>query len=62
MPEPNVVKIAAAKGRPMLSWVGKRPLSEIVAYPAQKVEVFDPKNTLGADPTEVSGGGHTILR
>jgi len=34
------VKIAQAKGRPMLSWVGKRPLRDVVAFPAQEVERF----------------------
>ncbi len=41
----------------MLSWVGKRPLSEVTAFPAQKVETFDPKNSLGEDPTAANGGG-----
>jgi DNA modification methylase len=36
------VKISAAKGRPMLTWVGKRPLRHVVAFPAQHVETFDP--------------------
>jgi len=36
------VKITPAKGRPMLHWVGKRPLSELVAFPAQHIETFDP--------------------
>jgi len=36
------VKITAAKGRPMLTWVGKRPLRHVVAFPAQHVETFDP--------------------
>ncbi|MBI1735868.1 MAG: site-specific DNA-methyltransferase [Candidatus Rokubacteria bacterium] len=34
--------ITPAKGRPMLTWVGKRPLRHVVAFPAQQVEVFDP--------------------
>lgn len=34
----TTVKVAQAKGRPMLSWVGKRPLREVRAYPAQLVE------------------------
>jgi DNA modification methylase len=38
--QPASVKVAAAKGRPMLSWVGKRPLREVRAYPAQPVERF----------------------
>ena len=36
------VAITAAKGRPMLTWVGKRPLRHVTAFPAQLVEVFDP--------------------
>lgn len=36
------VSITAAKGRPMLTWVGKRPLRHVVAFPAQHVETFDP--------------------
>ena len=36
------VPIAAAKGRPMLTWVGKRPLRHVTAFPAQHVESFDP--------------------
>lgn len=34
------VTIARAKGRPMLSWVGKRPLRAVTAFPAQHVESF----------------------
>ncbi|MBI5244752.1 MAG: site-specific DNA-methyltransferase [Elusimicrobia bacterium] len=36
------VEIAKAKGRPMLSWVGKRALKFVTAFPAQFVEKFDP--------------------
>lgn len=35
------VKISRAKGRPMLTWVGKQPLSKVTAYPAQLIERFD---------------------
>lgn len=35
------VKISAAKGRPMLTWVGKRPLAHVTAFPAQHVETFE---------------------
>ena len=41
------VKIAQAKGRPMLNWVGKRPLSYVTALPAQLVEYHDAINILG---------------
>lgn len=34
------VAITKAKGRPMLSWVGKRPLRAVTAFPAQHVESF----------------------
>ena len=33
-PKKQEVKITAAKGRPMLTWVGKRPLSQVTAFPA----------------------------
>jgi len=39
------VKITPAKGRPMLTWVGKRPLSHVTAFPAQHEETFDPVGT-----------------
>lgn len=34
------VTIKPAKGRPMLNWVGKKPLRNVTAYPAQLVESF----------------------
>ena len=40
------VKVTAAKGRPMLTWVGKRPLTEVTAFPAQHIETFDPAGEL----------------
>ncbi len=43
------VAISAAKGRPMLSWVGKKPLSHVPALPAQHVETFDPTGSLAKD-------------
>ena len=44
MPE-NKLKITPAKGRPMLNWVGKKPLDYVKGFPTQLVEVFDPLNT-----------------
>ena len=38
-PKERVI-ITKAKGRPMLSWVGKRPLSAVTAFPAQLIESF----------------------
>ena len=38
------VQIKPAKGRPMLTWVGKRPLRNVVAYPAQLVETYGTGN------------------
>ena len=46
MPEGKEIEIKAAKGRPMLTWVGKRPLRHVIAYPAQLVETF----TAGGQP------------
>ena len=51
MPEGKPVKVATAKGRPMLSWVGKRPLREVRAFPAQAVERF---SAAGAAAASVS--------
>lgn len=34
------VKLTGAKGRPMLTWVGKRPLRYVRAFPAQHIESF----------------------
>jgi DNA modification methylase len=44
MPE-NKIKITPAKGRPMLHWVGKRPLDYVTGFPTQLIEVFDPLKT-----------------
>ena len=41
------VPVTAAKGRPMLTWVGKRPLHHVTAFPAQLVESFDPAGDAG---------------
>jgi len=46
-PPKQQVSISAAKGRPMLTWVGKRPLRQISVFPAQQVEVFDPTGEAG---------------
>jgi len=33
-------EVSQAKGRPMLHWIGKKPLSRIEYYPAQEKEVY----------------------
>jgi DNA modification methylase len=43
-PATQEVKVGKAKGRPMLQWVGKRPLDRVTAFPAQPVERFDSKD------------------
>lgn len=40
MSDKKEIKISSAKGRPMLTWVGKRPLRSVTAFPAQIVENF----------------------
>ncbi len=50
MPDANQVTIKPAKGRPMLTWVGKRPLRQVTAYPAQRVETFAPRPQWEAAP------------
>lgn len=32
------ITVAKAKGRPMLTWVGKKPLARVAAFPAQHIE------------------------
>jgi len=39
------IKISPTKGRPMLNWVGKKPLDYVKGYPAVLMEVFDPLKT-----------------
>jgi len=39
------IKITPVKGRPMLYWVGKKPLDYVKGYPAVLMEVFDPLKT-----------------
>lgn len=51
--KPEQVKISAAKGRPMLTWVGKRPLSHVTAFPAQHIETFDPNGEFGRKPANL---------
>lgn len=38
--KPTEVTVGRAKGRPMLSWVGKKPLGRVTAFPAQHIERF----------------------
>ncbi|MCX7911034.1 MAG: hypothetical protein N2505_05595, partial [Endomicrobia bacterium] len=40
----NKIKITPAKGRPMLNWIGKKPLECVKGFPAQLIEVFNPLN------------------
>jgi len=49
-PKPIKVNITAAKGRPMLTWVGKRPLAHVMAFPAQLVEHHNALKIVGIDP------------
>ena len=38
-------KVEQAKGRPLLQWVGKKPLESVQFYPAQETEVYGDKDT-----------------
>jgi DNA modification methylase len=53
------VEIQAAKGRPMLTWVGKRPLRHVTAFPAQLVEQH---NAIGILGMNYNGNDHTDRR
>lgn len=52
MKDTGKVVIAPAKGRPMLSWIGKRPLTALPALPAQHVETYDPTDALQRNHSE----------
>ena len=41
MSDGEQTQVTPAKGRPMLTWVGKRPISHVTAFPAQHVETFN---------------------
>ncbi|MDP3911460.1 MAG: site-specific DNA-methyltransferase [Gemmatimonadales bacterium] len=47
--KPVEVKVTAAKGRPMLVWVGKRPLKQVIAYPAQHIETYSVRDEVAGD-------------
>jgi DNA modification methylase len=49
----NEVQIKPAKGRPMLTWVGKRPLRNIIAYPAQLIEIYGTGNEKSSPSPEL---------
>ncbi|MGB7931606.1 MAG: hypothetical protein WCH04_05190, partial [Gammaproteobacteria bacterium] len=51
------IRIAKAKGRPMLTWVGKRPLTAVRAYPAQHVEAFSVPAATVPSPHRGEGQG-----
>jgi hypothetical protein len=42
--KPTEITVSRARGRPMLSWVGKKPLGRVTAFPAQPVESFSAEN------------------
>lgn len=47
MSDKKEIKVTAAKGRPMLTWVGKHPLRHVTAFPAQHMETYDPTGEFG---------------
>jgi DNA modification methylase len=55
MTKKQTIQVAEARGRPMLHWVGKRPLDYVTAFPAQLVETFNP--TGEELPSPEFGGG-----
>jgi len=50
------IKLSPTKGRPMLHWVGKKPLTNLPVFPAQHVETFDPTNEGNKDPNKLFHG------
>jgi DNA modification methylase len=51
LPDGVKVEIKPAKGRPMLTWVGKRPLRQVTAFPAQLIETFKPDHGWAGVPS-----------
>lgn len=51
--ESTTVKISEAKGRPMLRWVGKKPIDSINSFPAQLVETFIPLSSSTSEKTNL---------
>jgi len=47
------VEIKPAKGRPMLTWVSKKPLRHATAYPAQLVESFNAQSKIVNRKSEI---------
>jgi len=42
--ENNQIRIETPKGRPLLNWVGKKPIEYVRGFPTQLIEVYDPEN------------------
>jgi len=43
--KPQSQKIKQAKGKPMLQWIGKKPLEKVEYFPAQEKEVYGNKKS-----------------
>jgi len=61
MSEGKTVKLTPAKGRPMLQWVGKRPLERVTAFPAQLVERFAPAPNTQSEGLMFHGDNKDVL-
>src|SRR3990167_10222732 len=44
VPMKDIQQIEKAKGRPLLHWVGKKPLESVEYYPAQEKEIYGDKS------------------
>jgi hypothetical protein len=56
MTQGTPVEIKAAKGRPMLTWVGKHPLRQVMAFPAQHVESYAAPLSQSVQAVRPAGG------
>ncbi|MEA4906727.1 MAG: site-specific DNA-methyltransferase [Anaerolineaceae bacterium] len=61
MHEGKPIKLTPAKGRPMLQWVGKRPLDRVTAFPAQLVERFAPLSDAQGEGLIFHGDNKDVL-
>jgi len=61
MTSAQTIELSAARGRPMLHWVGKKPLDHVPVFPAQRVERFDPAGDGEEENLLVHGDNKDVL-
>jgi hypothetical protein len=60
VPDKQKVNVTAAKGRPMLTSVGKQPLSHVTVFPAQHFETHDAFDIHGISANDPETGAPPV--